>query len=167
MKSEKQSKIRSKVGTKYKKKTEYDMKWLKEMKAENIRKLDAILATPNYQEIYGRLHYGDNWTVILDGNHPDRIDKNRLSTERSQKRLKGEDIPFVLGANRWPIIQYDKDGTKIKEWKGGAMEYCDETGLHKLKANTIVNCCKGTANTAYGHIWKFKDKEIWTSVKRI
>ena len=54
MKSEKQSKIRSKVGTKYKKKTEYDMKWLKEMKAENIRKLDAILATPNYQEIYGR-----------------------------------------------------------------------------------------------------------------
>lgn len=167
MKLEKQLTILSKTGKIRKKNREYDTKWLKEMKAENVRKLDAILATPNYQEVYGRLHYGDNWTVILDGNHPDRVDKNRTSTERSQKRLKGEDIPLIVGANRWPIIQYDKDGTKIREWKGGAVEYCDENGLHKSKGNTIVNTCKGFTNTAYGYVWKFKDKKIWTSIKRI
>jgi hypothetical protein len=53
------------------------------------------------------------------------------------------------------------EGNKIKEWKGGAMEYIDLMGWDGMKANTIVNNCKGTAKSAYGFLWKFKDKNIW------
>jgi hypothetical protein len=167
MKLEKQLTILSKTGKIRKKNREYDTKWLKEMKAENVRKLDAILATPNYQEVYGKKHYGESWTCILDGNHPDRIARAKASTERSQRRLNGEDVPLRVGANRWACVQYDKEGNKIKEWKGGAMEYIDLMGWDAMKANTIVNNCKGFTNTAYGYVWKFKDKKIWTSIKRI
>jgi hypothetical protein len=145
----------------YNKKREYDMKWLEEMKFQNRKKLDEIIATPNYQEVYGKKHYGENWTCILDGSHPDRIARVRASTDRSQRRLKGEDIPLRIGANRWACVQYDMEGNKIKEWKGGAMEYIDLMGWDGMKANTIVNNCKGTAKSAYGFLWKFKDKNIW------
>lgn len=147
------------------KKPRYDSRWLSEMKLQNIKRLDKILATPNYQEIYGRLHYGDSWTCILDGNHPDRVERNRESTSRSQRRLKGEAIPFRIGANRWACVQYDKEGNKLNEYKGGAIEYIESMGWSTLKANTIVNCCKGTAKSAYGFNWSFKDKNIWTKYK--
>ena len=52
-----------------------------------------------------------------------------------------------------PVIQYDKNNNKIKEWKTIA------EASKKLLINdaNISSCCKGKRNIAGGYIWKYKE----------
>lgn len=53
-----------------------------------------------------------------------------------------------------PVMQYDLEGHFIREWPS----------LSQIKRETgcigAGNCCRGTAKTAYGFIWKFKEEVI-------
>ena len=51
-----------------------------------------------------------------------------------------------------PILQYDKQGNFIKEWKSAKVA-ADELGFKQTNINAN---CLGKLKTAYGFIWKFK-----------
>ena len=53
-----------------------------------------------------------------------------------------------------PVLQYDLEGNLIKEWPS-ASEIKRQLGYHNSK---ISECCLGKRKTAYGFIWKFKEK---------
>lgn len=52
------------------------------------------------------------------------------------------------------IIQYNLDGTIIKEWNS-----CKEIieNNPEYKKDSINHCCVGNKKTAYGFVWKYKD----------
>ena len=54
-----------------------------------------------------------------------------------------------------PIFQYSKSGDFIREWKS-AHEVERVLGI----ANShIIDCCKGKYKSAYGFIWRYKEKD--------
>ena len=53
-----------------------------------------------------------------------------------------------------PVEQYSLDGEYIKTFLT-IKEACDELGLKSI--SSIVNVCKGRAQTAKGYKWKYKD----------
>lgn len=53
---------------------------------------------------------------------------------------------------RKPIQQYTKDNVFIKEWDS-AKSVSKELNIY---ASAITSCCRGTINSAYGFIWKYK-----------
>ena len=132
--------------------------WYLEMKAENKRKLDEILANPNYQEIIGRKYYGDNWMATLWGNHPEKLERTKENASKANRRLKGEAVPYKRTWNRIPIIQMDMDGKFIKEWDS-AVHYCEANGMKARQGQTVSNAARGLAESAYNYKWKFKDEE--------
>lgn len=53
------------------------------------------------------------------------------------------------------VLQFDMDGNFIKEW-----ESCVEAGKAlKLCGGSIQRCARGDRNSAFGFIWKYKDKD--------
>lgn len=51
-----------------------------------------------------------------------------------------------------PVLQYDKQGNLIKEWK-----YCSMAARELgYDVSTIAKCCRGDYQTAYGYVWKYK-----------
>lgn len=54
-----------------------------------------------------------------------------------------------------PILQYNKEGVFIKEWKSlsSASEY------YKCVISNIANCLTNRSKTACGFIWKYKNKK--------
>lgn len=61
----------------------------------------------------------------------------------------------ILGLNKGgikPIIQFDKNGTIIKEWESTV----SASRTLSLNANTTRTNLSGRNKTAYGFIWKFK-----------
>jgi len=53
------------------------------------------------------------------------------------------------------ILQFDLQGNFIKEW-------CSLSEIErtlKYKASAICGCCKKNRKTAYGYMWKYKEKE--------
>jgi hypothetical protein len=130
--------------------------WLRDIKLYNKQKLDEILANPDYQEILGRKYYGDNWIATLYGNHPERVERTKETYERAVRRMNGEAIPYKLGFNKLPIIQMDMNEKFIKEWEGGAVEFCLNNGQTTRHAQTVASAARGQLNSAYGFKWKFK-----------
>lgn len=53
-------------------------------------------------------------------------------------------------ANKKIVLQYDLDGTQLKEWESTMMVY-RELGIN------CRNCCRGLTKTACGFIWKYKN----------
>lgn len=52
----------------------------------------------------------------------------------------------------YPVLQYDLDGSFIKEWKSAdEIEKC--LGYRKTK---IQNCCRGSQKTSNNYIWRYK-----------
>jgi len=68
--------------------------------------------------------------------------KTRNETFKNNIRIK----------NSKPILQYDKQGNFIKEWKSAKVA-ADELGFKQTNINAN---CLGKLKTAYGFIWKFK-----------
>lgn len=55
-----------------------------------------------------------------------------------------------------PILQYDKKGNLVREWKS-ARQATEALGLKSH--STICNCLKGKNKTAGGFVWKYKYKD--------
>ena len=54
-----------------------------------------------------------------------------------------------------PILQYSKSGEFIKKWLG-ALEVERVLGINN---SHIIDCCKGRYKSAYGFIWRYKEKD--------
>lgn len=78
--------------------------------------------------------------TTLGVSHADKI--NRIQEENFKREYD-------------PVLQLTKDGQLIKEWNT-ATEIERETGM--LRSN-IKSCCNGKLKTAYGFVWKRKNKE--------
>ena len=70
---------------------------------------------------------------------------------------KGNEISLTKVA----VIQLNKDGKYIKSYKS-ILEACKAIG-ENAKPQAIKNCLNGKFSTAYGYVWKYKDKQ---NVKR-
>lgn len=57
-----------------------------------------------------------------------------------------------------PVLQYTKDGEFVAEYPS-ATEAANHLGKHKGQAN-ISTCIAGKTQSAYGYVWKLKEKEI-------
>ena len=91
--------------------------WLKEIQAENKRKLDEILAIPDYQAYLGKKYYGeDKWRVTLWGNHPERTDAQKENSERQKLRMAGIEVQSPRTWLSRAVVQLDLDGNPIKKW---------------------------------------------------
>lgn len=66
-------------------------------------------------------------------------------------KLKGKPKPHLQKL----IIQYDKEGKFIKEWKS-ITDLCIQLFNDTSKNPNITKCCQGKIKTAYGYIWKYK-----------
>lgn len=130
-----------------------------EIKRINKEKLDKIFATPNYQEVYGRKWYGDNWKATLWGNHPEREAQRKLNSERAYKRSKGEYVEDYVTWKEKPITQLDMEGNVIKVWNS-AMEWGKENNKEISQINQVVKTARDDAKaSAYGYRWRFDDLE--------
>ena len=52
-----------------------------------------------------------------------------------------------------PVLQYEKDGKFVKEWKSAV----DVQRNLKYSQGNISSCCNGKIKSSYGFIWKYKD----------
>ncbi len=127
-----------------------------EIKKENARKLDAIFATPNWLEVYGRKYYPNNWIKHLDPNHPERAKRREENNRNSIKRMKGEPAPYKIRQKDMKVIQLDvKTGKKIKTFNN-----CKEASeVMNVGENSIIRCARGEYIAAAGYDWKFKEQE--------
>lgn len=57
-----------------------------------------------------------------------------------------------------PVLQYTKDGEFVAEYPS-ATEAANHLGKHRGQAN-ISKCVTGVIPSAYGYVWKLKEKEI-------
>lgn len=60
---------------------------------------------------------------------------------------------FMFNKNRKIVIQYNKNGDKIKQYKS-TVDAQKETGIRSCNISQV---CNGKAKTAGGFIWKYKD----------
>ena len=90
---------------------------------------------------------------------PEAIAKKIANTDYKASRAKIDwkasrakiDWKAKAEKTKKPIIQYDKQGNFIKEWKS-ATEAKNELGY---KDTPICNCLKGRCKTAGGYVWKY------------
>ena len=147
MSKRKKYKLTSQIKTK----EEYE-----EIKKANKKALDKILAKPNWMETLGRKYYGSNWMVTLDGNHPARLERRDESNKKTIARKKGEDVPYVVRYSQKPIYKLDEDNNILEKYES-ANHWCEVNNEDKKKAQSLVKCARGFANTAYGEIWMFEE----------
>ena len=88
---------------------------------------------------------GYNWKSFEDGEEiPEFMPPVKSVSERLSE------------AASKPILQYDKKGNLVREWKS-AREATEALGLKSH--STICNCLKGRTSTAGGFVWKYKYKD--------
>jgi group I intron endonuclease len=76
-------------------------------------------------------------------------DRNKKISEK----LIGREVSWVKEALSKPILQYDKQGNFIQEWKS-ASEAAKSLNKH---SSSISECCSGKRKSIYGFVWRFKD----------
>ncbi len=127
-----------------------------EIKKENKRKLEEIMTTPNWLEVYGRKYYPDNWIKHLDKNHPERAQRVKENNDKAAARARGEHVPYMIPQTQLPVKYYDVNTKKclgtFKNSKEASMTLNTSTG------DAILRCCRGEHKTAGGYIWKFKQQ---------
>lgn len=78
--------------------------------------------------------------------------KENISVNKGKKKSK-KTKDKISSKLMIPVMQYDKNGNFIKEWRGAS------EAVRKLKIPDKINrCCKGKQKTAGGFIWKYKNK---------
>lgn len=73
----------------------------------------------------------------------------KMALKNKGKHRDHEMIMRGAAKRKKPILQYDKYGNFLKEYKGAT-----DTG-YNTTAN-IIACCKGKIKSAYGYIWRYK-----------
>lgn len=121
-----------------------------QIKKENKRKLDEILAMENYQIYLGKKYYGERWFTVLEDDHFEKVEhRKRVNKFGSQ----------IKGYIDRPINQMDIDGNFLREWDSArvwAEEHKDELNNPYAAAQHIGKCASGKGDTAYGYRWEFK-----------
>jgi hypothetical protein len=87
---------------------------------------------------------GGKRAAKVNGNKQGLINAKNGHMERMRKR--------TIEVCSIPIVQYDKDGSFIREWDSGAMA-ARELGLDK---SSIMRVCKGKQLTSGGFVFKYK-----------
>lgn len=96
-------------------------------------------------------------------------EQSSISSTLRKKTIRTKDFIFVykkdydenkkynyINTSEKPILQFDKQGNFLKEWKG-VNEFKKETGLIGTTIN-IQKCCRGERSIACGYKWKYKYK---------
>ena len=73
--------------------------------------------------------------------------------DRKYNQNYGTGIQRMAEKHSKPVLQYEKDGKFVKEWKSASDVQRNLGYFH----NSISSCCTGRYKSAYGFIWKFKD----------
>lgn len=81
--------------------------------------------------------------------------RKNLSKASLGKKMSEEAREKMAKSNKLPVIQYELDGTFIKEWDGmiDAAKYLNRC------STGIMRCCQEKFKQAYGFIWKYKYPE--------
>ena len=80
------------------------------------------------------------------------VGRNITWGDKISKKLKGKPNLKNRGKGNKPIIQFDKENNKIKEWNS-ISEASNET---KIPFNSISNNLVGRCKSSGGFIWKYK-----------
>ena len=95
----------------------------------------------------------------LQVNHKDE-DKKNNSVENLEWVTKQENNNYGTKVDRQaqkvkiPVLQYDKEGNLIGEWKSATDA---EKALSGKFTGAISHCINGKTKSAFGFIWKFKE----------
>lgn len=79
--------------------------------------------------------------------------KQKISQSKQGKKFSDDKKANMKGKRCKPIMQYNLEGTFIKEWES-FKDITQNLGFHN---SGLCFCCKGTQKTAYGFIWKYKE----------
>lgn len=80
-----------------------------------------------------------------------RLQNLGITKEQIDQRVKEQNSKREYD----PVLQFTKDGILIKEWPNATIIE-RETGMQR---SNIKACCNGKLQTAYGYIWRRKNKE--------
>jgi hypothetical protein len=85
--------------------------------------------------------------------------KGKTFTEEHKAKIKAKRNHLKGRKNTWqsiPIVQYDLQMNFIQEWNSQKEA---QLSFNKPKSDGIGAVCRGEQKTAYGYIWKFKNKK--------
>ena len=86
----------------------------------------------------------------IDGDKTNNNADNLEWVTTSENQLHSH---YVLKQNIKPVLQYDLNGTFIREWE--AIKIASKE--LNIFASNISDCCRGKRKTAGRYIWKYKD----------
>lgn len=81
--------------------------------------------------------------------------KARTANTDWKAKVFNTDYKSIAEKNRKPIIQFDKNGTFVKEWQ--SLKEAGET--LNIRSSNITNCAKGREKSAGGFVWKYKEQK--------
>lgn len=92
----------------------------------------------------------------------DHIDRNKLNNNINNLRevdrsTNGKNVESKKNIINEIILQYNMKNNLIKEWIS-RKSLCDEFKINNCSA--ITRCCNGKQKSAYGFIWKYKNRII-------
>ena len=93
------------------------------------------------------------------GKHLSEATKRKISESKKGKpgRTVSNELKKKLSEiHKVPIIQYNLNGIKIREWES-AYDASKNLGIHRT---CITACCNGTLKTSGGFIWRHKGDEL-------
>jgi len=83
--------------------------------------------------------------------------KEKLRISLTDFKHSDETKKIIAKIKSKPIIQFDLNGTPIKEWESATI-----AGIElKMLSQNISKCCNGKQKTAHGFIWKFKKNTLY------
>ena len=94
-------------------------------------------------------------SAALKGKKLPEETKEKISAALRGKPKSSEHKAKVAAAKSKPVQALDKNGNVVMEFPS-TQEAQRQYGFH---ASNICKCCNGKLKTAYGYIWKFKEKE--------
>lgn len=89
----------------------------------------------------------------------DKLKGRKITWEKGGLKNKGKSKPKGFGEKvskrkSIPILQFDKQGNFIKEWKS----LTEAANYYKIHPNNIGGALQNKAKTSHGYIWKYKNK---------
>ena len=94
----------------------------------------------------------------LSEQHKQRLREYRTGRKLSEetKRKIGENERGANNANAKAVLQFERNGTFLREWD--CMSDAAEALCGKRKGScNIASCCAGKIASAYGYNWKYKE----------
>ena len=81
--------------------------------------------------------------------------KARTANFNYIEKVTNTDYKAIAEKNKKPIIQFDKNGTFVKEWSS----IKEASEILNISSSNITNCAKGRERSSGGFVWKYKDQK--------